>query len=68
MSISLSEVVVVLVVAIVFIKPENLPATALTAGKWFKWLRQATQQVRRELEKPFEKITAPPPRDESPHE
>jgi Sec-independent protein translocase protein TatA len=73
-SISISEVFVVLVVAILFIKPENLPDTAFTLGKWLKWLRQATQHVREEIEKPLAKITqefptvSPKPLDEKPHE
>jgi Sec-independent protein translocase protein TatA len=63
--ISFSEVVVVLVVAVLFVKPENLPDAAFTVGKWLKWLRQTTQHVRQEIEKPLEKITENA--DEKPH-
>jgi Sec-independent protein translocase protein TatA len=55
--ISISEVVVVLIVAVLFIKPENLPDAAYTVGKWVKWLRQTTQHVRHEIEKPLATIT-----------
>jgi Sec-independent protein translocase protein TatA len=58
--ISISEVVVVLVVAVLFIKPENLPDAAYTVGKWIKWLRQTTHHVRQELEKPLENLTENP--------
>jgi Sec-independent protein translocase protein TatA len=55
-SINISEVLVVVVVALLFIKPEDLPDTAYTLGKWLKWLRQTTDNVRREIEKPLETI------------
>lgn len=36
----ISEIIVILVVALLVIKPEKLPEVALTLGRWVKQLRQ----------------------------
>ena len=57
MSISISEILVVLVVALLVIKPENLPETALTLGKWVKWLRTTTNQFKQDWEVPLKELS-----------
>ena len=56
MSISISEILVVIVVALLVIKPENLPETAFTLGKWFRWLRTTTNQIKREWDTPLKEL------------
>lgn len=56
MSINVSELLVVGVVALLVIKPENLPHTAFTLGKWFKWFKRTSQQLKKEIEAPFKEI------------
>jgi Sec-independent protein translocase protein TatA len=55
MSINFSEILLVLVVAVLVIKPEKLPATAYNLGKWLRWLRQTTASIKQEIENPAEK-------------
>ena len=50
MSISISEIAVVLVVALVVIKPEQLPDVAFKLGKWAKQLRGTLNTLRREID------------------
>ncbi len=50
----MGEILVVVVVALLVIKPENLPDTAFKLGKWFKWLRTTTHQIKREWEAPLQ--------------
>lgn len=50
MSINLSEVLVVLVVALLVLKPEQLPGAAFKLGKWTKSLRGTMTKLRRELD------------------
>ncbi len=54
---NVSEIVVVVVVALLVIKPEKLPSAAFTLGKWMKWLRQTTANIKHEMESPLEKLT-----------
>jgi Sec-independent protein translocase protein TatA len=49
-SISISEIAVVLVVALVVIKPEQLPDVAFKLGKWAKQLRGTMTKLRREID------------------
>jgi len=53
MHISISELLVILLVALLVIKPEKLPSAAYTLGRWFKWGQQAIAQFKQEIEKPF---------------
>ncbi len=50
---SFSEILVILLVALIVIKPEHLPEAAFTLGRWFKWLRQTIAALKRELEVPL---------------
>jgi Sec-independent protein translocase protein TatA len=49
-----SEILVILLVALLVIKPAHLPNAAFTLGKWLKWLRQTTATLKRELEEKHE--------------
>lgn len=50
MSFSISEIMVVLVVALVVIKPEQLPDVAYKLGKWAKQVRSTMHKLRREID------------------
>jgi Tat protein translocase TatB subunit len=54
MHISFSEILVILLVALLVIKPEHLPDAAQTLGRWMKWLRTATHKIKQEMEEPFQ--------------
>lgn len=49
-SINLSEILLVLIVALVVIKPEQLPDVAFKLGRWSKQLRMGMNKLRRELD------------------
>ena len=68
MSIPVSEILVVLLVALLVIKPEKLPGAATTLGKWLKWLRQTTATIKQEMAEPLQKVIAEKPRDEKSHD
>ncbi len=53
MHISISEILVILIVALLVIKPENLPTAAFTAGRWLKWFRQTAVKIKQEMEAPL---------------
>jgi Sec-independent protein translocase protein TatA len=62
MSISVSEIVVVLLVALLVIKPEKLPDVAFKCGQLLKWLRQTKAKLQQEIETPLvESKTEPRP-------
>jgi len=48
--INFSEIAVVLLVALLVIKPEKLPAVAFTLGRWLKWIRSATHRFKQEMD------------------
>lgn|GEM_PF-2897959 len=50
MNISLSEILLVLIIALVVIKPERMPEVAFKLGKWAKQLRGGMNKLRRELD------------------
>lgn len=50
MNISLSEILVILIVALVVIKPEQLPDVAFKLGQWAKQLRKGMTKLRHELD------------------
>ncbi len=50
MNISLSEILLVLIVALVVIKPEQLPDVAFKLGRWAKQFRTGMTKLRRELD------------------
>jgi len=49
-NINLSEILLVLIVALVVIKPEQLPSVAFKMGRWAKQARRGLTQLRRELD------------------
>jgi sec-independent protein translocase protein TatB len=53
MHISFSEILVILLVALLVIKPEQLPGAAFALGKWVKWLQQIVTHVKREIAEPL---------------
>ncbi|MES2216841.1 MAG: twin-arginine translocase TatA/TatE family subunit [Pseudomonadota bacterium] len=67
MSICVSEVVMVLLVAVLVIKPEKLPDAAYSLGKWLRWLRQTSDKIKHEISSPLEMPTAHVT-EEKPHE
>lgn len=46
---SLMELLLILLVALVVIKPEHLPYVAKNLGRWFKWFRHASAKLKNEL-------------------
>lgn len=58
MPISFSEIMVILLVAVVVIKPEQLPHAAKTIGQWVKWFRTGAAKIKREMEEPFQPLTS----------
>jgi Sec-independent protein translocase protein TatA len=71
MSFNFSEILLILLVALLVIKPERLPAAAATLGRCLKWLRQLSANLKREIEAPLEKLThdsASQSTDESRHQ
>ncbi len=50
MNISLSEILLVLIVALVVIKPEQLPGVAFKIGRFAQQFRKGMTQLRRELD------------------
>lgn len=49
MNFSLSEIVVVLLIALLVIKPEQLPDVAMTLGRFAKTLRKLFSKVKDEM-------------------
>jgi len=54
MHINFSELLVILLVAVLVIKPENLPKTLQNFSKGLQWFKKTTQQIKDEIEKPIE--------------
>lgn len=50
MNINFSELLVILLVALLVIKPERLPEAALTLGRWMKWARQKMSQIKHDFQ------------------
>lgn len=59
MHMSFSEILVILFVALLVIKPERLPETALAVGRWIKWFRKTAEKIKQEIEAPLEQLIAP---------
>lgn len=57
MDISFSEILLVLLVALLVIKPEHLPQAATSLGRFLKSLRVWKEKFKQELEKPFDLLT-----------
>lgn len=58
MSISVSEVFVVLFVALLVIQPEKLPEAAHTLGQWLKRLRAFAATIHQEIDKSLERVNS----------
>lgn len=50
MNIHLSEILVVLIVALLVIKPEQLPMLARKLGQWVAWARSTLSKIKGELD------------------
>lgn len=50
MHINFTELLVVLLVALLVIRPDRLPGAAYTLGVWVKRARNAFNQIKRELD------------------
>jgi Sec-independent protein translocase protein TatA len=48
-NISLSEIILVLVIAIIVVKPEQLPEIAKTIGRFAKYMKQAIAKIKSEM-------------------
>src|SRR5512138_348037 len=47
---SFTEVLIIAVLALVLLGPEQLPGAARTAGKWMRELRRATEDLKDQIE------------------
>lgn len=47
---NLAELLLILLVALLVIKPERLPEVAKNLGQWVKWFRHTSAKLRVELE------------------
>lgn len=54
MHFNFSELALVLIIAVLVIKPNRLPDAARTMGRWFAWMRQTTKKIKQEMEKPLD--------------
>lgn len=50
MHINLSEILLILLVALLVIKPEKLPDAAKIVGRFIKWMRHTASQIKDELD------------------
>ena len=57
------EIVVILLVAVVFVNPKDLPKIARKIGYWYgklrdtgKWLTESAKELEEEIRKPFEDV------------
>jgi sec-independent protein translocase protein TatB len=54
MHITFSEILLILVVALIVIKPQQLPQVARTLGQWFRWMRQTSTRIQQEIQRPLD--------------
>lgn len=57
MNIHFSEILVILFVALLVIKPERLPTVAFTLGRWLRWAQGALNKIKKEALESFENDT-----------
>jgi Tat protein translocase TatB subunit len=50
MHFSISELLVIVIVALLVIKPERLPETARTIGRVFQWFRKHLAKLKQEID------------------
>ena len=49
MNINLSEIILILVIAVIVVKPEQLPDIAKTLGHFAKYIKQAIAKIKSEM-------------------
>ncbi len=57
--IGVTELIVILVIAVIFIGPKKLPEIAKAAGKAFAEFKKATEDIKNSVKEDIEKTTAP---------
>lgn len=57
LDISFSEIALVALVAVIFLKPEDLPALLRTAGRWVAQIREMMQEVRGGVQEALGEVT-----------
>lgn len=57
--IGVTELIVILVIAVIFIGPKKLPEIAKAAGKAFAEFKKATEEIKNSVKEDIEKTTAP---------
>lgn len=67
---NISEILLVVVVALVVIKPEQLPGVAFKLGQWSKSLRKTLKQLRHEMDDTVQQLTqeVAPTKNDSQHD
>lgn len=58
MDMHISEILVILLVALLVIKPERLPEVAFKLGSFLKWAKQKTAKIKAEIEAPLNKTSS----------
>lgn len=48
-NVTLSEIIVILLVALLVIKPAQLPEVAYTLARWIQWVRRSLGKVKGEM-------------------
>lgn len=49
----LTEIILILLVALLVIKPEHLPGLAFKIGSFVKWIKNAVNKIKTEIETPL---------------
>lgn len=54
MNLPFSELLVILLVALLVIKPERLPGLAYKLGRWVKWAKHTVNKIKTEIDVPLD--------------
>lgn len=54
MNIHFSELLLILLVALLVIKPERLPEVAFKLGRFVHWVRHSISKIKTEIDKPLQ--------------
>jgi Sec-independent protein translocase protein TatA len=65
MNISVSEIAVILLIALLVIKPEQMPDVAFTLGKFFKSMRRMLTNIKQEVGSALDSVDKPDERKQS---
>lgn len=57
MHISFSEILLVLLIALLVIKPDRLPGVATKLGQWIRNLQTLSAKIKNEIDKPMSKYS-----------